>query len=58
MAFVFNFDTNVSKDDIKEIFKRFDKDSGKPLKKGDKGGLDSGEFEEMMLSFASEKAQE
>jgi hypothetical protein len=58
MAFVFNFDTNVSKDDIKEIFKRFDKDSSKSLEDGEKGGLDSGEFEEMILSFASEKAQE
>jgi hypothetical protein len=58
MAFVFNFDTNVSKDDIKEIFKRFDKDSSKSLEDGEKGGLDSGEFEEMILSFASEKAKE
>jgi hypothetical protein len=56
MSFVFNFDTNVSKDDIKLIFKNFDKHSGNDPKKEGGDGLDSEEFQHMILSFAGEKA--
>lgn len=61
MSFVFNFDTDVGKDDIKEIFERFDKHSGGEDDQENGGGddgLDSGEFQDMILSFAGEKAHE
>jgi len=58
MSFVFNFDTNVSKDDIKAIFERFNTHTGskEDKEKGEEDGLDSDEFQHMILSFAEEKA--
>jgi len=58
MSFVFNFDTNVSKDDIKAIFERFNThtESKEDQENGNEDGLDSNEFQYMILSFAEEKA--
>jgi hypothetical protein len=58
MSFVFNFDTNVSQDDIKAIFERFNThiESKEDQENGDEDGLDSNEFQHMILSFAGEKA--
>lgn len=58
MSFVFNFETDVGKDDIKDIFEKFNTHSGEDEENGGEDGLDSGEFQDMILSFAGEKAHE
>ncbi len=54
MSFVFNFESDFKEEDIKDIFDKFNLDSGQQLLQGVEDGLDINEFANMILSFAKE----